>query len=78
MKKINYKLYTWYPLTEDEYWVDCDYQNEFPNCQTIVCDAKSGTVFNTIKTWNECSLGWSIMAKCETFKFMIVEKPKFI
>lgn len=77
MKSADYKLNTWYPLTEDEYWVDYDYQDEFPNCQTIVCDTKNiDDVKHCIMTYHNCTIGWSTMAKSETWKFMIVEKPK--
>lgn len=77
MNKEDYKLYTWYPLTDDEYWVDLDYQDEFPNCQTIVCDTKQiPGVKHCIMTYDDCHLGWGTMAKRDTFKFMIVEIPK--
>lgn len=77
MKSADYKLNTWYPLTEDEYWVDYDYQDEFPNCQTIVCDTQHiDDVKHCIMTYHNCTIGWSTMAKSETWKFMIVEKPK--
>lgn len=76
MNKEDYKLYTWQPLTDDEYWVDTDYQNEFPNCQTIVCDTIQDNMNNHIMTYDDCHLGWGTMAKAETYMFMIVEKPK--
>lgn len=74
MNREDYKLYTWYPLTDNEYWVEFDYQDEFPNCQTIVY--KTGTPINRIMTYNDAYIGWSTMAKSCTWKFMIVEKPK--
>lgn len=40
MSRKDYELYKWYQLTDDEYWVDYDYQNEFQNCQTIICDTQ--------------------------------------
>lgn len=76
MDRENYKLYTWYPLTDNEYWVEFDYQDEFPDCQTIVCDTMQGTFDNHITTYNDCHIGWGTMAKRGTFKFMIVEIPK--
>ena len=77
MNKEDYKLYTWYPLTDDEYWVDVGVLQElFPNCQTIVCDTVQGSMNNRIMTYNDCHIGWGIMAKRGTFKFMIVEIPK--
>ena len=76
MNRKNYKLYTWYPLTDDEYWVEFDYQDEFPDCLTIVCDTTQGSFDNPIMTYNNCHIGWGTMAKHGTFKFMIVEIPK--
>ena len=72
MNRENYKLYTWYPLTDDEYWVDVGVLQElFPDCKTIVCD-----IDNHIMTYNDCHIGWGTMAKRGTFKFMIIEIPK--
>ena len=77
MNKSDYKLNTWYPLTDNEYWVDNDYQNEFPNCQTIVCDTRDVTsVKHSIMTYHNCTVGWETMAKSGTWNFMIIEKPK--
>ena len=77
MNREDYKLYTWYQLTDNGYWVDFGIlQEEFPNCQTIVCDTTQGSMNNHIMTYNECPIGWSTMAKRGTFKFMIVEIPK--
>lgn len=77
MNREYYKLYTWYPLTDDEYWVDVGVLQElFPNCQTIVCDTIQGGINNHIMTYNDCHIGWSTMAKRGTFKFMIIEMPK--
>lgn len=77
MNKKDYELYKWYQLTDDEYWVDYDYQNEFPNCQTIICDTQHiDGIKNCIMTYHNCTVGWGTMAKRGTFKFMIVEKPK--
>jgi hypothetical protein len=59
MNKENYKLYTWYPLTDNEYWVECGYQDEFPNCQTLVYDTKQiPGVKHYIMTYNEAYIGW--------------------
>ena len=78
MNREDYKLYTWYPLTDNEYWVDVGVLQElFPNCQTIVCNTViSGGYLPYIMTYNECHLGWSTMAKSGTWKFMIIEIPK--
>ena len=77
MNRKDYKLYTWYPLTDNEYWVDYDYQDEFPNCQTLVVDTEdTNGVKHCIMTYNMCTLGWSTMAKQKSWWFMIVEKPK--
>ena len=77
MNREDYKLYTWYQLTDNEYWVDFGIlQEEFPNCQTIVCDTIYDSWYNCIMTYNECPIGWSTMAKRGTYKFMIVEIPK--
>lgn len=77
MNKEDYKLYTWYPLTDDAYWVDDGVLQElFPGCQTIVCDTIQGNMNNRIMTYNDCHIGWGTMAKRGTFKFMIVEIPK--
>lgn len=77
MKRENYKLYTWYPLTDNEFWVEDGYQDEFPNCQTIVCNTTTlGGYQPEIMTNFQCHMGWGAMAKSETWKFMIIEKPK--
>ena len=77
MNKEDYKLYMWYPLTDNEYWVDVGVLQElFPDCQTIVCDTVRGSINNHIMTYNDCHISWNTMAKRGTFKFMIVEIPK--
>ena len=71
MNREDYKLYTWYPLTDDEYWVDDgELQETFPNCQTIVCDTVHGSMNNHIMTFNECHIGWGTMAKAGNWKYM--------
>ena len=77
MNREDYKLYTWYPLTDDEYWVDEGVLTEwFPNCQTLVCDGhQTPGIKRCIMTYNNCGIGWSTMAKAGTYMFMIVEKP---
>ena len=76
MKREDYKNNVWYPLTDDEYWVDYGYTDEFPNCQTIVAETSSiiGTK-HSIMTYDTCYMGWSTMAKTGTYFFMIIEKP---
>ena len=73
MKRENYKNYKWYPVTDDEYWVE-ENQEEFPNCNTIINYVKSRWSHD-IKTYQSCSLGWGTMAKTEGYYFMIIEKP---
>jgi hypothetical protein len=77
MKRENYKLNTWYPLTDDEYWVE-EYPEEFPNCLTIVYDSKKLWGCDDVKTYRTCSCGWGTMAKEGTYFFMIIEKPEII
>lgn len=76
MKREDYKNNVWYPLTDDEYWVDYWYVAEFPNCQTIVTESQrvSG-VPHKLMTYDTCPIGWSTMAKAGTYFFMIIEKP---
>ena len=78
MKRTDYKLYTWYPLTEEEYWVDFGDYPDFENCQTLVINESQEPWKRThiIITYEHCIPGWSSMAKQGTWKFMIVEKPK--
>jgi hypothetical protein len=76
MKRADYKNNVWYPLTDDEYWVDYWYVAEFPNCQTIVTESqKLSGVPHKIMTYDTCPIGWSTMAKAGTYFFMIIEKP---
>lgn len=74
MKRKDYENYKWYPLTDEEYWVE-EMPNEFPNCVTIVYNTQNRWD-NDIKTYQNCSRGWGTMAKDGNFKFMIVEKPQ--
>lgn len=77
MKRKDYKLNTWYPLTDDEYWVEKYFKEEFPNCQTLVCDTKHiNGVIHCITTFHNTTVGWGTMSKQGTYKFMIVEKPQ--
>lgn len=73
MKRKDYENYKWYPLTDEEYWVE-EMPNEFPNCVTIVY-SNQNIWDNDIKTYKNCYRGWGTMAKQGTYKFMIVEKP---
>jgi len=73
MTKEDYKLYKWYPVTDDTYWAE-DYPEEFPNCQTIVCCTRP-EIDNTLRTMSTSFLGWGTMAKYGEWQFMIVEKP---
>jgi hypothetical protein len=74
MKRVDYELNTWYPLTDNEYWVE-EYPDEFPNCNTIVTCLYQ-RFGNEIKTYQSCSIGWGTMAKDGCWYFMIIEKPK--
>jgi len=73
MKREYYKNFVWYPVTDETYWVE-DYPDEFPNCQTIVCQKNEYGTSNILvdtTTW----MGWGTMAKRGDFYFMIIEKP---
>ncbi len=73
MKRSDYKNYVWYPLTDDEYWVE-DYPDEFPNCRTIICCTRP-EIAEGIFTYQSAFMGWGTMAKYGEWKFMIIEKP---
>lgn len=72
MKRKDYKNYVWYPLTDEEYWVDDNL--DFPNCQTIICCTRP-EICESILTRRTAYMGWGTMAKYEEWKFMIIEKP---
>lgn len=74
MKRENYENYKWYPLTDNEYWVE-EMPDEFPKCNTIVYCPNSRWP-DDIRTYQSCSIGWGTMAKSEQYYFMIIEKPK--
>lgn len=76
MKREDYKNYVWYDVTDETYWVEEAYPEEFPNCQTIVC-CSEGDDFTQIYTRDTIFLGWGTMAKQIEYgwKFMIIEKP---
>lgn len=76
MKRSEYKNYTWYQVTDENYWVNDE--KEFPYCQTIVAQmAKPGysVYIDNILTIENCPYGWGTMAKAENFYFMIIELP---
>ena len=73
MKRSDYKNYVWYPLTDDEYWVE-DFPDEFPNCITLVC-CTCPDICSSVLTQRHAYLGWGTMAKREEWKFMIIELP---
>lgn len=73
MKRSDYKNYVWYPLTDDEYWVE-DFPDEFPNCITLVCCTRPD-ICSDVLTQRHAYLGWGTMAKHEEWKFMIIELP---
>lgn len=73
MKKSDYELYKWYPITDETYWVE-DYPEEFPNCQTIICCTRTD-IDTTIHTRRTAYIGWGTMAKYQEWMFMIIEKP---
>ena len=73
MNRKEYRNYTWYPVVDEEYWVD-EYSEEFPNCETIVCWKPCGEK-SIIYTKDTCFLGWGTMAKSDDWWFMIIEKP---
>lgn len=76
MNKENYKPHIWYPLTDNEYWVDYGEYPDFPNHQTLVFNTANDGWYHTILSIENCSQGWGAMAKQGTWMFMIVEKPK--
>ena len=76
MNKKDYKPYIWYPLTDNEHWVDFGAYPDFPNHQTLVFNTANDCWPHTILTNERCSQGWSTMAKQGTWLFMIVENPK--
>jgi hypothetical protein len=59
------KLYTWYSIVDEgEYWTDWDISlkdeigtETIPKIATIVSDG------NVLYSYEECSFGWSTMAK---------------
>ena len=69
MKRKDYENFKWYPLTDEEYWVE-SYESEFPGCITIVYHPDYG--FYKLEN---CYLGWGTMAKQGDWKFIIIEKP---
>lgn len=69
MKRKDYKNYTWYDLTDNEYWVE-DLPDEFPGCITIVYHPNYG-----FSTQDRIWVGWGTMYKEGNWKFMIIEKP---
>lgn len=75
MKRIDYKNYIWYPLTDEEYWAE-EFPEEFPGCYTLIAmpeiDGNSWSIYNR----DTAFMGWGSMAKRGNFKFMIIEKPK--
>ena len=71
MERKFYHLNEWYPVTDDEYWVE-EYPEEFPNCHTVIYSESFGGIY----TQHDMNLGWSTMAKAGSFKFMIIENPK--
>lgn len=73
MKRKDYENNKWYPLTDNEYWVE-EMPEEFPNCNTIVININSRWEHD-IKTYQSCSIGWGTMAKSEDYFFMIIQKP---
>lgn len=62
------ELYKWYPIVDEgEYWTDYDtsvYRDDIEKITTVVTN---GT---TLYTYEECTLGWSTMAKSGEWKYM--------
>lgn len=73
MRRKDYKNFTWYPVTDDTYWVE-EYPDEFPNCQTIVY-CTNPDICSAIYTQRDVYLGWGTMAKYGEWMFMIVPLP---
>ena len=74
MKRTDYKNNVWYPLTDNEFWVE-DLPDEFPNCQTIICCTRP-EICSSILTQYTSFLGWGTMARDDEWMFMIIELPK--
>ena len=74
MKRKDYKNNIWYPLTDEEYWVE-DYPDEFPGCQTIVCCIRP-EICGSVLTRRNAYMGWGTMAKNDEWMFMIIEIPR--
>lgn len=73
MKRENYENYKWYPLTNNECWVE-DLPEEFPNCLTLIYNINS-RFGDYIRCYSTSSLSWESMASYGTYYFMIIEKP---
>lgn len=74
MKRSDYKNFQWYPVTDEEYWVE-EFPEEFPDCITLVINNDTDLEGNP-KTYSylmdTCYLGWGTMAKYGGWKFMII------
>lgn len=73
MERKNYKNNVWYPLTDEEFWVE-DYPEQFPRCHTIVC-CLNEDICSTPLTMNSVFMSWGTMAKSGEWMFMIIGPP---
>lgn len=71
MEIIKEELYKWYPIVDEgEYWTDFDidiYNEDVPKIRTIITNG------NLMYTHDECSYGWSTMAKQGNWKYMRIK-----
>ena len=56
MKRENYENNRWYPLTNNECWVE-DLPEEFPNCMTLIYN-KNARFGDYVRSYNSSSLTW--------------------
>lgn len=68
---IKEELYKWYDIVDEgEYWTDYDtalYRDDIEKISTIITNGKD------VWTYQECSLGWGLMAKMGCWKYMRVK-----
>ena len=73
MKRENYENNRWYPLTNNECWVE-DLPEEFPNYMTLIYN-KNHLLGDCLRGYTYSALSWETMASYNSYYFMIIEKP---
>ena len=73
MKRENYKNNKWYPLTNNECWVE-DLPEEFTNCMTLIYN-KNARFGDYVRSYNSSSLTLETMESYNSYYFMKIEKP---